>query len=195
MHQLRLYAAALKRHGVAPEAIAARDLENEFYWYFHLSGLIEKAYQVFDGINADRFSGELPRPLISFCPRSTGGFYHHRKHHIGISMAMTVEHGEAEFMETLLHEIGHIKYQDHSPQFYALIRSFGATGKKAPVTSLLEKKRKNYVLNNYPVEVSCPSCGIRSRFKTRRGLRYACKRCCDKFSGGKFDVRFKFVMA
>lgn len=195
LHHLRLYVRALRRHGVSEDFIREKDFENEFYWYFELSRLMTLAYATFDEVNHTYFEGKLPTPLVTFCTRSTGGFYNKRKNHIGISMGMTAEHGEHEFMETLLHEIGHMKHSDHSPRFYALIRSIGATGKKAPMTKLLEHKRTNYVMSNYPVEVCCPSCGVRSRFKTKRALLYACRKCCDRFAGGKFDTRFKFVLA
>lgn len=193
LRSLRLCVKALRRHGVDAALIDQMDLSNEFYWYFHLNGLLEKARSTFARLNAERFGSRLSEPKIVFCTRSTGGYYHSRRNEIGISLAMTVEHGEAEFMETLLHEIGHMKHRDHSPAFYALIRSLGASGKKAPLTRLLEKKRQNFVLTRYPVEVECPQCKTRSRFKTRRVLQYACRKCCDRFAGGKFDVRFKFV--
>lgn len=194
LHHLRLYVRALRRHGASEDFIREKDFENEFYWYFELSRLMTLAFATFEQVNEKHFQGKLPRPLITFCTRSTGGFYNKRKNHIGISMGMTLEHGEHEFMETLLHEIGHMKHSDHSANFYTLIRSIGASGKKAPMTRLLDHKRTNYVLTNYPVEVVCPSCGVRSRFKTRRALLYACRKCCDRFAGGKFDTRYKFIL-
>ena len=195
LHYLRIYVRALRRHGVSEDYIRERDFENEFYWYFELSRLMQLAQATFDRVNAQHFSGALPQPVISWCTRSTGGFYNKRKNEIGISMGMTLEHGEREFMETLLHEIGHMKHGDHSANFYALIRSIGASGKKAPMTKLLEHKRTNFVVTKYPVEVICPSCGVRSRFKTKRALLYPCRRCCDKLNSGKFDARFKFILA
>jgi predicted SprT family Zn-dependent metalloprotease len=194
LHHLRLYVRALRRHGVSEDFIREKDLENEFYWYFELQRMITLAYAIFDRINDQHFAGALPKPLIAYCTRSTGGFYNKRDNHIGISMGMTVEHGEQEFIETVIHEIGHMKHSDHSPKFYALIRSLGASGKKAPMTRLLQNKRANFLNSNYPVEVECPSCKVKSRFKTRRALLYACKKCCDKFNAGKFDPRFKFVL-
>jgi predicted SprT family Zn-dependent metalloprotease len=195
LHHLRLYVRALRRHGATEDFIREKDFENEFYWYFELSRLMTLAHATFDDVNQKHFGGLLPQPLITFCTRSSGGFYNKRKNHIGISMGMTVEFGEKEFMETLLHEIGHMKHSDHSPNFYALIRSIGATGKKAPMTKLLEHKRVNYLNSNYPVEVICPSCNVRTRFKTKRALLYACRKCCDRFNGGRFDLKYKFVLA
>jgi predicted SprT family Zn-dependent metalloprotease len=195
LHHLRLYVRALRRHGASEEFIREKDFENEFYWYFELTRLMTLAYATFAQVNQKHFGGSLTTPSITFCTRSSGGFYNKRKHHIGISLGMTVEFGEPEFIETLLHEIGHIRHQDHGPNFYALIRSIGATGKKAPVTRLLQHKRVNYQNTNYPVEVMCPSCNVRSRFKTKRALLYACRKCCDRYNGGKFDVRYKFVLA
>jgi predicted SprT family Zn-dependent metalloprotease len=195
MELLSLYQRALVRHGVDPDAIARLDLDNSFYWLFRLSELIAKAYVTFDGINAKYFANKFARPHICFCTRATGGYYDRRKHEIGISLAMTIEHGESEFTETLLHEIAHIVHHAHSQAFYDVLSKIGGSGRKAPMTVLLKAKRASYVERNYPIRVRCPNCQREHRYKTRRALKYACKPCCQQYAGGKFDARFQFVIS
>ncbi len=187
---LHSYRRALVKHGT--DAISL-DLENEFYWHFQLSALIAHAYRKFDEINRKHFSGLLTRPKIIFCNRSTGGYYNKTRHTIGISIAMAVEHGEVEFFETLLHEIAHIAEQSHSPRFYEVLRKIGGSGRKAPMTTLLRVKRDRFLAEHYSVRVRCPHCNKEYRYRTRRALRYACRPCCEKFAGGKYDERFRFV--
>ena len=188
---LQNYRAMLAGLGISTEA-EYLDLENDFYWLFRLEELIARAYRTFETINHQYFSDSLPKPNIVYCNRASGGFYDRSKHVIGISLAMTVEFGESEFFETLLHEIVHITIPSHSGLFYATLRKIGGTGRKAPVTILLQAKRKKYLETHYPVIVECPVCGVQQRYKTRRALRYACKPCCTRFAGGKFDARFQF---
>jgi ribosomal protein L37AE/L43A len=178
---------------VDPARFDALDLGNDFYWMFRLEELVALARARFREVNVTHYSGSLLPPAIEFCRRSTGGFYDRRKHTIGISMAMTVECGEPEFFETLLHEIAHIRIGNHSPKFYAELRRIGGTGRKAPMTLLLAHKRKLHVEKRYPVIVECPGCRRQQRYRTRRALQYACKSCCVRHAGGKFDVRFKFI--
>ncbi len=189
MELLESYRGALLKHGkLAPEL----DLNNDFYWLFRLNGLIALAYRTFEEINRKHFDGALLRPKIIFCNRSTGGYYHKTRHTIGISLAMTIEHGDPEFVETLLHEIAHIRAASHSAAFYELLRSIGGTGRKAPMTILLRAKRERFLTEHYPVRVRCPNCRKEYRYRTRRAFSYACRPCCEKFAKGKFDVRFKF---
>jgi predicted SprT family Zn-dependent metalloprotease len=192
---LAAYKRALARHEVSPELIVSLDLDNDFFWLFRLSELIAKGYEKFDEINDRYFAAKYARPQILFCTRATGGYYHKGRHEIGISLAMTVECGEAEFMETLLHEIAHIAHMAHSPKFYELLTRIGGSGRKAPMTLLLAAKRVTYRERNYPVVVLCPNCKREHRYKTRRALKYACRPCCNKFAGGKFDARFKFMLS
>ena len=106
---------------------------------------------------------------------------------------MTIEHGEPEFFETLLHEIAHIAEQSHNARFYEILRKIGGTGRKAPATTLLRAKRERFLAEHYRVRVRCPNCKIEHLYRTRRALRYACRDCCTKFARGKFDERFRFV--
>jgi predicted SprT family Zn-dependent metalloprotease len=184
------YRRALEKHGTEAHSL---DLDNEFFWMFRLSGLIAQAYQKFDEINHKHFSDTFSRPKIIFCNRSTGGYYNKTRHTIGISLSMTVEHGEVEFFETLLHEIAHIVEQSHSPRFYEVLKKIGGSGRKAPMTILLRAKRERFLAEHYSVRVRCPNCNTEYRYRTRRALRYACRPCCNKYAGGKFDARFKFV--
>ncbi len=189
---LHSYQRALVKHGADA---APLDLDNDFFWMFRLSGLIAKAYQKFDEINQKYFSNLLARPKIIFCNRSTGGYYNKTRHTIGISLAMSVEHGEGEFNETLLHEIAHIVEQSHSSRFYEVLKRIGGSGRKAPMTILLRAKRERFLAEHYAVRVRCPQCNAEYRYRTRRALRYACRPCCIKYAGGKFDPRFKFEIA
>lgn len=177
----------------SPSQFEALDLGNDFYWMFRLSELLSSARRRFREVNAQFYGGALTEPAIVFSRRTTGGYYHRRKHEIGISMAMTLEFGEPELYETLLHEIVHIRIGNHSPKFYADLRRIGGTGRKAPMTLLLAQKRRTYAETRYPVVVECPGCRRRQRYRTRRALQYACKACCTRLAGGKFDVRFKFI--
>ena len=186
---LQSYRTALSKLGMA---VPALDLDNEFFWLFRLSGLLAQAYRSFEEINRKHFQDALPRPKIIFCNRATGGYYNKTRHTIGISLAMTVEHGEQEFFETLKHEIAHIVVQSHSPRFYEVLKTIGGSGRKAPVTILLKAKRDRFLAEHYRVRVRCPECKKEYRYRTRRALRYACRPCCEKFAGGKFDARFKF---
>ena len=190
---LHAYQGQLSRFGIEESQVAHLDLGNEFFWLFRLTGLIAEAFRKFDELNSRYFDGRLDRPKIIFCNRSTGGYYNKACHTIGISLAMTVEFGESEFFETLLHEIAHILVASHSPKFYEVLRAIGGSGKKAPLTMLLRAKRERYVETNYPIVVCCPSCSRQSRYKTSRALRYACRVCCNKYAHGKYDERFKLV--
>jgi predicted SprT family Zn-dependent metalloprotease len=189
---LHSYRRALSKHGVNAPAF---DLDNGFYWMFRLSGLIALAYHKFDEINHRHFSDRYARPRIIFCNRSTGGYYNKTRHTIGISIAMTIEHGEVEFFETLLHEIAHIIEQSHSARFYEVLKKIGGSGRKAPMTLLLRAKRDRFLAEHYSVRVRCPHCNKEYRYRTRRALRYACRPCCIKYSNGKYDARFRFVEA
>lgn len=189
---LSSYHTALLKHGIlSPEL----DLQNEFFWLFRLSEFLAQAYRTFDETNKRHFRNALPRPKIMFCSRSTGGYYNKTRHTIGISLAMTIEHGEREFFETLLHEIAHIQVQSHSPQFYELLRTIGGTGRKAPMTILLRAKRDRFLTEHYPVRVRCPNCRKEYRYRTRRALTYACRACCERLTNGKFDLRFKLRLS
>jgi predicted SprT family Zn-dependent metalloprotease len=188
--QFQGYLKALTRYEAPEEHFEKHDLRNDFFWLFRLDQLIAMAYRTFDRLNEFHFSGKLPRPQIVFSRRATGGYYDHRKHIIGISIAMTVECGEPEFFETLLHEIAHIEVRSHSSRFYEVLHRIGGTGRKAPRTKLLELKQKSNALKRYPIRVACPNCGLEGRYRTRAALRYACRACCAKHSGGKFDTRF-----
>jgi len=185
------YLENLRKHNTPQEFFELHDLENKFFWLFKLSEYLALANRKFTEVNEKYFEGRLERPSILFCKRATGGYYNYLRKEIGISLAMTVEFGEREFQETLLHEIAHIVVRKHNDTFYQVLRSIGGLGHKAPMTVLLSAKRKNYMLKNYPILVGCPSCGMQRRYKTRRALRYACKKCCTRFAGGKFDERFK----
>ena len=188
---LAKYREQLQRYDAIDREIEALDLGNTFYWYFRLTSLILVAEATFDRLLGSHLPPNTPRPTIVFCNRSTGGYYNSRTHTIGISLAMTVEFGEPEFMETLLHEIAHIRYRAHDVKFYGFLRTLGGTGRKAPTTKLLRSKRETFRLKHYPVLVGCSGCGMQRRYKTRRGLNYACARCCRKYSNGKFDSRFR----
>ncbi len=189
---LHSFRQAITKHALDASAL---DLDNDFYWLFRLSELLAKAYKKFEVINRTHFSNTLNRPKIIFCNRSTGGYYNKSRHTIGISLAMTIELGEPEFFETLLHEIAHIEEQSHSARFYQILRMIGGSGKKAPMTILLRAKRERFLAEHYTVRVRCPHCNKEYRYRTRRALRYACRPCCMKYAGGKFDKRFKFIEA
>jgi predicted SprT family Zn-dependent metalloprotease len=176
-----------------PMQYESLDLGNDFYWMFRLSELLSQARRRFREVNEQFYADALTEPVIVFCRRTTGGYYNRKKHEIGISLAMTLECGEPEFYETLLHEVAHIRIGNHSAKFYAELRRIGGNGRKAPMTLLLAHKRKAYVETRYPVIVECPGCRKQQRYRTRRALQYACKSCCTRHAGGKFDSRFKFV--
>jgi predicted SprT family Zn-dependent metalloprotease len=188
---LRAYRTKLSELGIEQSQIEKFDLDNDFYWLFRLTDLISLAYRIFDDLNRKFFENQLERPKIIFCARSTGGYYNKGRHTIGISLPMTIEFGEPEFFETLLHEIAHIVVSSHSPKFYKVLHAIGGSGKKAPLTLLLQAKRKLHAEKHYPIVVHCPNCLRQSRYKTRRALRYACRICCNKYAGGKYDERFK----
>jgi predicted SprT family Zn-dependent metalloprotease len=185
---LQSYRSALFKLGTA---VPALDLDNDFFWLFRLNGLMARGNRIFDEINHKHFNNSLSRPKIMFCNRSTGGYYNKTRHTIGISLAMTIEHGEEEFFETLLHEIAHIVVQSHSPRFYEVLTSIGGSGRKAPITILLKAKRNRFLTEHYRVRVRCPECKTEYRYRTRRALSYACRPCCEKFAGGKFDAKYK----
>ena len=186
---LRHYRAALQKLGISATHFEHLDLENESFWLFQLSGFMSEASVLFDTLNEKYFSGELVKPSIVYSSRSTGGYYHYGRNEIGISTAMTIEYGKKEFMETFLHEIAHMKVKSHGPRFHTLLKRLGGSGKRAPMTELLRYKREQY-----GVHVECPNCKQSLRYRTKRALHYACKRCCEQFNGGKFDRRFKLQL-
>jgi predicted SprT family Zn-dependent metalloprotease len=148
------------------------------------ASLVDKCYTEFNRINTEHFHGKLCPPQIEFSKRKTyGGYYQKRLHRIVLSWQAYREHGWTETLNTLTHEIAHIVYQDHSPNFWALAVKLGVVKKYA--ANPLQKRPRRQTIYTY----SCPACG--KRYPRRRKMQRAasCASCCSTY-----NPKYKLVL-
>lgn len=110
-----------------------------------------------------KYTIKLSRPLITLCDQAT------------------VE-------KVIRHEIAHVRAgvkAKHGPVWRAHARAVGAEPRACTSGPVLPPKWVG----------TCPNCGIeakRHRLTTKIRLT-ACTRCCNRYSRGRFDIRFMFV--
>ncbi len=108
---------------------------------------------------------------------------------IRVSLPYYLRYGYEETMRILLHELCHwwlfrqgVHHREDSPVFQRLLTAHGAPAHGLPLQRSGGRRLRLYV---------CPCCGMRYHY--RRRVNYACGRCCRRWSGGRFDPRFRLV--
>ena len=155
--------------------------------------------EAFESINRVHFDGFLDNPIIRWNSRlrSSAGrfipgsrkFFRESPPVIEVASYLVEENAAAALIwDTIAHEMIHYwlwvlrRPYGHSPEFYAKMKSMGVS-------------RYNPVPRTRPYKYvyRCGQC--LGEFKTRKKLGpLACAKCCKKFSGGKYDVRFKLFL-
>jgi predicted SprT family Zn-dependent metalloprotease len=110
----------------------------------------------FQRLNCAHFGGRLILPEIILSPRKTyGGYYQPKNHRIVLSLQAYREHGWDETLNTFRHEVAHIVHPNHSPAFWKVALSLGATQRyaRSPLTPA-RTMPKNYTY-------ICDACGRR----------------------------------
>ncbi len=163
---------------------------------------------IFHRLSTKHFNGALvkqSKPIINVRwsdgrLRKTAGFYR-RKHfsdgrqncEIVLSQPLLGPLPQSAIESTLCHEMIHawidliLKINEgHGPHFRARMAAINATEKNFQVS----------VCHKFPVPSTkhkwiaiCPSCGMQSPY-LRRVPTAACKYCCNKHHGGKWNPRF-----
>ncbi|MBC7693025.1 MAG: SprT family zinc-dependent metalloprotease [Methylotenera sp.] len=155
---------------------------------------------IFEEINQEHFDGFLDPPVLRWNSRlrsSAGRFFPgSRKFFLRsppiieiASYLQDEEKGEALIRDTLAHEMIHYwlwvrrKPYGHTPEFWSKMTFMGVS-------------RYNTVPRTRPYRYvyRCEHCC--SEFFARRKLGpLACAKCCKLHSGGKYDIRFKLLLA
>lgn len=128
--------------------------------------------------------------------RSTAGMACYRRRTIFLNPRLC-EFGSEEVRRTLLHELAHFlaefragrrKIEPHGAEWRQACGDLGIPGEPRCHSLPLPRSPKTvrYIYQ-------CPCCGhlLRRVRKIRRSL--ACLACCKKYSGGKYDARFRFL--
>jgi predicted SprT family Zn-dependent metalloprotease len=139
-----------------------------------IEALLLDLYDEFARLNVCHFDGSLPRPLIELSTRKTfGGYYSKSRNRIVLSWQAYCEYGLDETLNTLRHEIAHIVYQNHGPEFWTLALRLGVERKYAR-HPLKRRARKALIYE-------CPNCGTRLQ-RVRRMPNSSCARCDRKYN-------------
>jgi len=133
-----------------------------------------------------RFPGTV-RWAPRLCYRA--GDYSPATRTIRLSLPYYRRYGREETVRILLHELCHwwlfhqgMRHREDTPAFQGLLRAHGAPARGLPMPRAAARRLRLYV---------CPCCGARYRY--RRRVEYACGQCCRRWSGGRFDPRFRLV--
>ena len=163
-------------------------------------GAQEALEHIFEKVNAQHFEGMLDRPVLRWKSRlrsSAGRFIPGSRKYADqyppiIEIALyLLEEGNAEALitDTMAHEMIHywlwVRHRPygHTPEFWDRMTAMGVS-RYNPVPRL---RPPRYVYR-------CPACN--QEFPARRKLgTLACASCCKKHAMGRFDARFKLVVA
>jgi len=163
-------------------------------------GAQEALEKIFEQVNARHFEGMLDRPVLRWNTRlrsSAGRFIPGSRRHIDQYPAIIeIAHylleevnAEAFITDTMAHEMIHywlwVRHRPygHTPEFWQRMNAMGVS-RYNPVPRL---RPPRYVYR-------CPACS--QEFPARRKLgTLACARCCKQHAMGRFDARFKLVVA
>ena len=138
------------------------------------------------------------RLLVRWNPRmrTTAGTAHLRTFRIDLNPHLR-NAGAGEVERTLRHEAAHLlahwraagrRIGAHGPEWRRACADLGIPGEKVTHSLSLAPRRKQLPKFYY----QCPSCHIEAR-RVRPFKRHtACLKCCNQFSGGRFDARFEF---
>ncbi|MBU6374643.1 MAG: SprT-like domain-containing protein [Bdellovibrionales bacterium] len=153
---------------------------------------------IFDQLNHQHFDGFLDRPKLIWNTRlrtSSGRFLPGRRSQglpatIEIAQYLLEElHAETHVRETIAHEMIHYwlwvrkRPYGHTEEFYEKMQSIGA-------------RRYNPVPRKRPYKYLYQCLACQRVFKARKKLgTLACADCCRSHARGKYDARFKLVLA
>lgn len=106
---------------------------------------------------------------------------------ITISRTLAEANDAAECRDTVLHEIAHAlagKSAGHGPKWKRACRLVGAEPVRCYTTATVKQPDPKYW-------AVCPRCENRTGyFKRPRAVR-ACRQCCTRHNGGRYDERFR----
>ena len=128
--------------------------------------------------------------------RSTAGYASYPSWRIELNPRLREFEGQTD--RTLRHELAHLvayhragrrRIEPHGPEWKLACADLGIPGESARHTLPLPRRQVN---RNYIY--ACAHCGsIAQRVrKFRRGS--ACRKCCDEHNGGKYDMKYRFVL-
>lgn len=119
------------------------------------------------------------------------GCCHYRKQKITLSRRLASLNNENQVKDTILHEIAHAitflkdNQRGHGRHWRARCREVGCNPQRCYNSDTVAAPKSKWSL-------VCPKCGHTvTRHRIRKKL--ACSRCCNTYSGGKWDARFVFV--
>ncbi len=122
--------------------------------------------------------------------RYRAGDYAPARQTIRLSLPYFQRYGADETRRILLHELCHwwllsqgVRHREDAAAFQRLLRQHGAPAKGLPMPRA--RSRKVYMY-------ACPVCG--ARYPYRRRVNYACGHCCRRWSGGRYDARFRLTL-
>lgn len=130
----------------------------------------------YHGLQGWRFRFDRARRRFGAC--------HFAEHSISLSRDLTRLNDEPVVRDVILHEIAHAlagPHAGHGPVWKRIAAGLGVRptrGVSAP----------HIVMPAPPFAGVCPTCGIVVRRHRRDPT--ACKRCCDRYNGGRFSRRF-----
>ena len=141
--------------------------------------------------NAEIKAKEL---INQYCPEYTFewhnfkrlfGYCNWRKKTIALSKDLVLLNGEAEVLNTILHEIAHAlaPKEGHNKVWQRQAISIGCTGRRCYSKDVIKPPAKYRGI--------CPNCSIFIERLKRKNV--ACKWCCDKYSNHKYDIKYKLV--
>lgn len=150
----------------------------------------ERLRVLFAELNQRHFEGRLREPAFRMSRRlrASAAMADCRAWAVRISIQYHETHGwDSELADTLLHEMIHLwlgqqgRPSGHTPEFRRLASRLGCPryAKRMPARRI------------HPYR--CGTCGKTVEY--RRKVRLACRPCCDRFNGGRFDRRFLLKLA
>lgn len=109
------------------------------------------------------------------------------KKRIEISACLTERNEEIYFLDTLLHEIAHAlvgTMHKHNQVWRMKAIEIGCCGDRT-CSDMIAKPEGRY-------KYECPNCHnvINQYRRTKPNRQMACKKCCDKFNGGKWKKEY-----
>lgn len=119
------------------------------------------------------------------------GMCNYRTRTITLSEPLVKLNSVERVRNTLLHEIAHALTPGHGHDYVWRMkaRTIGCDGRRC-------YEAEEVVRPPAAWSGTCPSCGNRTerhRMTDKARSRTACKPCCVKYGGGRFDARFLFV--